>query len=222
MRARTGARCRACAASAAAAPRCPRRWSRAAEARGHPRAAALRLHRGARARRGTGPTSPVAEAAPRPTATRCSTRRGRGPRRRRARPAPPARRASSSSAARTRAWGSSTIPTAPARPSDADGWVRSGDLAVPRRRRPPDGRRAEEGDHHPRRDQHRAPRDRGPAQSSSRGPRRPRWSALPDERLGERWLRLRRAACRAMRSTSPRMVERLRATGLATYKLPDG
>ena len=80
-----------------------------------------------------------------------------------------ARRASCSCAVPTPASASSTTPSAPRPRSTATGGCAVGRPRHDRRRRLPHGRRPQEGDHHPRRAQHRAPRDRGAARRVPRG-----------------------------------------------------
>ena len=111
-------------------------------------------------------------------------------------------------------------PERTARHVRPDGWVRSGDLVHDRRGRLPHGRRPQEGDHHPRRHQHRPPGDRGSARRRSPRWSGPRWSACPTTGSA--------SACAPAWSSRPgatldlaTIVERLRASGLATYKLPE-
>ena len=167
----------ACAASGAVAHRSrPTLVGAAAEQR-HPRAAALRLDRGAR--RHVEPARLAARAAHGHRRHRHDRRRGRDPppttggRARRARPGEIFVRGPNTCV------GFFADPERTAATFDADGWVRSGDLAIGDGDGLPHRGRPQEGDHHPRRHQHRAARDRGAA--SSPGPRssgRP-WSVCP-------------------------------------------
>ena len=100
---------------------------------------------------------------------------------------------------------------------------RMGSLRRPvhgRRGRLPHGGRSQEGDHHPRRPQHRPPRDRGPARRVRRGGAGRRGRPCPTP--------VSASACapvwscgRGRPSTWRRPSQRLRASGLATYKLPE-
>ena len=81
----------------------------------------------------------------------------------------PARPASCSCAARTRASASSPIPSAPPRRSTPTAGCASGDLVTIDADGYAHRGRSQEGDHHPRRDEHRAARDRGAARRLPRG-----------------------------------------------------
>ena len=122
-------------------------------------------------------------------------------------PASPAR---SSRGARTRASGFFDDPSAPRRPSTATAGcapatssrsTTTGTSPSSAARRRSSSAAASTS---------RRARSRSSDRRLPRGASGPRWSGLPDERLGERSVRVRRAPNRARRSTSTTVVERLR------------
>ena len=192
---------------------------RRAPSRSASRAAPLRLDRGAG--RDVEPARFSADEKRRDTDGRAMTaRRGRRSATTTASPARPASPASSTSAARTPA--SASSPTRAHRGDVSDG--RLGALGRPRPARSRDGYLTVVGRKKEiiiRGGMNIAPREieellvafpEVERVGGGRAARRPARRAR---------LRLRRAASRRARSTSPTMVDRLRATGLATYKLPE-
>ncbi len=134
--------------------------------RRHQRPAPLRLHRGAR--RDVEPARQPSPATHGHRRRGDERRRGRDPTTTMGRPPPRANPARSTCAVRTPASGSSATPSGRPPPSTTPAGcaaATSGCSTAPAS----DGQRTQEGDHHPRGRQHRAPRDRGAARRLARG-----------------------------------------------------